>query len=194
MKYIIFGVSLLLASCSIAQAGYLVTTTVQDLGDSYEYSWSVYNVDQGQSGKRAGLDGWFVLVPAYLVVLSYTCPSSPNLNGSFGVWNQDVVTEAPGIASSQAPDNYEWLGFWGYDWGSMYAPGMTATFVLQTDKKYSPGVVSGDSVTFWGDLGSYYTGVSCTTLGPVVPEPSSILVVLCGIGAMGGLIRRRKSA
>lgn len=114
--------------------------------------------------------------------------------GQGGSWQdmtpgQNVVGSASGINNiGQA------VGAWYSTSGFYHA------FVWQNGIKQNLGTLGRDSNAVAINEAGQIVGVSVDTAGvghavlwqPVVPEPSSIFVLLCGVGGLGAAVRRRR--
>jgi|GEM_PF-6477583 len=168
-----------------AWAGYQISTRVEAVAQGWQYTWDVYNIDQGTgTGDQwaDGFDGLFILVPVETQVLSAVVPDRAYPGVSY--W-----TFVDNYPSSSTPAGMKWLRFWGTQVGCLYHAGETATCSVVTGSNTVPGATELVAVTHWYPPPSYADFFFVGT-GPVaVPEPSSIFALLCGVG---GLASRRK--
>lgn len=170
-----------------AYAGYTVTSDVVENGDSYTYNYHVYNINQGGDVFGFGLDGLALLVPGSSpLVQSHTVP--PPYWSEVGWWSFDN-TNWPTPVLAQAPSGYSYMSWWGNNGQSVYPVGTTAHFSVTVAKPHVPGLVDAWAITYDGSYGAFHYSVLGPT--PPVPEPSSLLALVCGLGGFGGMVWRR---
>lgn len=182
-----------LAASAIAQ--FDVNASFQETANSYIYTYRVTNIGPVQPPEiHKGLCGYFLAVPTTTRIVGFTCPP-PGMG--YGHWD-NLNPDNNWNVLDAAPPNYRWFGYWGTDWGSIYPPGTTAVFTLETEKNTIPGSTPGWEVTFWGEWASqnnnnFYSGTRIATLGPTlpVPEPATISALALGLLA---IVRKRRSS
>ncbi len=174
-----------------AFAGYQVTSIVDELADSYSYTWSVTNYEPGTNG----FEGFYVLVNNETNVINWTVPPprqpAPGAYWSFGYVYSQINAQGQ-MLISEPPEGKKWLSFWGETWNSCYLPGSTAIFQIVTDKSTVPGQVD-CTLAAYASYGNYPLAHYAIT-GPTtpVPEPSSLLALAGGIIPLGLVYYRRK--
>jgi len=200
------------SASNILTGEYSITASATQIGpSSYSFLYDVTNNNQQVGDTATGLAGFYIQVPESASISNITVP--PAYFGGHGFWTFDFrstpTATRPGSAlevlnAPEAPlkSGYKWLLWWGNHPASVYPIGTTAEFSFQADG-VSLGTSPAVQVTYWNGYtppvnseyvafnGRYYSAYSATLISPVVPEPSSIVLVCSALGGVAALRKRK---
>jgi hypothetical protein len=195
-KVFLLVVCLLLVVTNV-WAGYTVTTSVQDLGNTYKYTWTVTNLDQGIKF-WTGMREFTVLVPdsVWSDVSGY-----PNKYGFFGYSGDPVgdwgCFQANNRSTSETPTVILPTGFVGYHFrgqgsNDYVGMGQSAWFSITTDKIAIPLAGSAYATSEWWN-NPIWRVTEVAVIGPTMPVPElSSIVALLGMLAGLVLVKRQR--
>jgi len=200
-------------STSVPLAGqYSITATATQISpSSYIFRYDVTNNNQQVGETATGLDGFYIQVPVSSSISNVTLPA-PYFGGN-GFWDYSfsslptatrIGREGEVFNALEAPlkNGYKWLFWWGGHPASVYPIGTTAQFSFQADG-VSVGTSQAVQVTYWNTHtppinseyatfnGRHYSAYSASLISPVVPEPSSIVLVSTALGGVAALRKRK---
>ncbi|MEZ0231989.1 MAG: PEP-CTERM sorting domain-containing protein [Methylophilaceae bacterium] len=202
MKYfrsLLVVAAIAFASVAHAAGEYTVTSSASDLGgNTWQFDYTITNVNQGTAGSTYGFDGFAIFIPETAIVVSTTSPAP--YAGSPGYWG---FTVSP--TTDPAFSGYSVGQWWGYNVESVYPTSSVVNFSITLNNVASGsnaaglasywGFSSEPSANFFNSYGNYTLYVTTIENSPIaaVPEPESYAMLLLGVGFIGLLARRRKN-
>lgn len=173
-----------------ASAGFVVDKTTTLLGDDNVIQLTVYSLVTSHiaNGSTVFNYTYTVTYNAGSADIHFFGVENPYDRPYFGTNNSPIdanaFTDPVYESSSGVPFFIEWTG----DYGRVLTTGQTRTFSYQSF--YAP--LATDVYCYAIDGGSAAEG-GVIGMGPVVPEPASLLALACGVAGMApGIIRHRR--
>jgi len=184
---------------SIAEAEDFILTGNQGLivdkayvnGKLYDYSWA--KVQEGGSITNAYLYNFSTLyvsggridhVYAYgNSVMNVSGGSIGDVAAGITIIGNEIVNISGGMVSKLGAGDFSTVLIYGYDFQT------TGGLSLDGQRVVGTGVLTGK----WFDGTSWTTTIYLNDgIIQVVPEPSSLLALLCGLGGISGMMRKRR--
>ena len=177
------------STAAVLSGQYTATTALTHVNyNTWTFQYTITNVNQSQ-----GLDAFVVQVPTTATLSNIVVPVSPQVLGTGGYWATSLGNAPTGGYDSGGAGTpsagYEWLWFFGYNLGSLFPAGDTATLSF-TAAGVSPGTGTSTLVTYTpsATYANFTTSLSAPTV--YTPEPASGWMLLGILGALTVSVRR----